>query len=166
MASGDTLAAWSAESGFAHALTTLFATFSTRNGHPILRFNDTTQWTAVFQALMPQNYAAGNIVVRVRSSATSAITGTIGWDATFERIDAGTLDVDADSFATAQTITAATVPGTAGVTSETTVTCTAGSTGTDSIAAGDLFRLRIRRDVANDTATGDAELHSVEIREA
>ncbi len=35
----------------------------------------------------------------------------------------------------------------------------------DSIAVGELCRIRIKRDVANDTATGDAELHFVEIKE-
>jgi hypothetical protein len=35
----------------------------------------------------------------------------------------------------------------------------------DSLAAGEAFRLRIRRDVANDNAAGDAELLSVTMRE-
>jgi hypothetical protein len=46
------------------------------------------------------------------------------------------------------------------------VTCTAGAAGTDSVAAGNKFRLRVRRDVANDTAAGDAEIHAVVVREA
>jgi hypothetical protein len=79
--------------------------------------------------------------------------------------DAGQ-DIDADGFATAQTITAATVDATSGNATTTSVTCTAGAAGTDSIAAGDLFRLRIRRDVANDTATGDAQILAVIVKEA
>lgn len=164
MASGNTLVQWDPRGAFFP--TTNFPQLSTRNTHPILKFDTTTQETAFFQAVMPKHYSAGNIVVKVVWSAATATSGTIGWDATFEDMLAGTLDVDADSFATAQTITAATVSGTSGITSVTTVTCTAGSTGTDSLAAGGLFRLRVRRDVANDTATGDAEIHAVYLEEA
>jgi hypothetical protein len=35
----------------------------------------------------------------------------------------------------------------------------------DGLAAGEQFRIRIKRDVANDTATGDAELHFVRVQE-
>jgi hypothetical protein len=35
----------------------------------------------------------------------------------------------------------------------------------DSIAVGESFRIRVRRDVANDDAAGDAELVAVELRE-
>jgi predicted secreted Zn-dependent protease len=92
-------------------------------------------------------------------------TGTVGWDVTFEAIGTAQ-DTDADGFATAQTITAATVSGTSGVLLVQSVTCTAGAAGTDSVAAGNKFRLRVRRDVANDTAAGDAEIHAVVVREA
>lgn len=142
-----------------------FATLDTRNSRPCLDFDTTTQEEAIFFGRMPRYYASGNIIVEVLWAAATATTGTIGWDVTFERIEVGTLDLDSDGWATAQTITAATVPGTSGVTARTSVTITAGAAGTDSIAAGDFFRLRVRRDVANDTATGDAELYGVEVRE-
>ncbi|NIQ10453.1 MAG: hypothetical protein GWO10_16275, partial [candidate division Zixibacteria bacterium] len=35
----------------------------------------------------------------------------------------------------------------------------------DSIAVGEGFRMKITRDATNDTATGDAELRFVEIKE-
>jgi hypothetical protein len=85
---------------------------------------------------------------------------------TFERVGNGSQDTDADGFATAQTITAATVPATSGNVLIQNVVCTAGATGTDSVAAGEKFRLRVRRDVANDTAAGDAEIHAVVVRES
>lgn len=164
MASGDSLLQW-APHGASYPATN-YPQLSTRNNRPILRFDTTTQETAYFVGIMPKHYAGGNLKVLVSWSATSATSGTIGWDATFERVLAGTDDTDSDGFATAQTVTAATVSATSGVTSITSVTCTAGSTGTDSVAAGDLVRLRIRRDVANDTATGDAEIHMVYLEEA
>lgn len=142
-----------------------FATLAFRNVHPILQFDTTTQWTTYFIGVMPQRYTNNTgVTVYVTWTAATATSGTIGWDVTFERMDPAT-DLDADSFATAQTITAATVSGTSGDTTITNVACAKGSTAMDSVVAGDTFRLRIRRDVANDTATGNAEIHSVEIRE-
>lgn len=164
MASGNTLAIFTPQSY--EPTGTVYALFGTRNQHPVLEFDTTTQWSAVWSGIMPQHYAGGNLKVYVTWAAATAITNTVGWDVTFERVLAETLDIDADSWATAQTITAATVPGTAGITKTTSVTCTAGEAGTDSIAAGDVFRLRVRRDVANDNAAGNAQIVAVEIREA
>lgn len=164
MASGDLLCAWSARDWIPAA--TNYPQFGQRNAHPVLAFDTTTQETCFFEDLMPPNYAGGNLVVNVLWDAATATTGTIGWGVTFERQDAGGLDVDADSYATEQIITAATVNAASGVRSKTSVTCTAGATGTDSVAAGDWFRLRVRRDVANDTAAGDANLVAVWITEA
>ena len=164
MASGDTLAIFDPRSAVLPA--TNYPQFVLRNLHPALAFDTTTQETCHFEGWMPANYGGGNLVVTCVWDAATATTGTIGWGVTFERQDVGTLDVDADSFATEQIVTAATVSATSGVRSSGSVTCTAGATGTDSVAAGEPFRLRIRRDVATDTATGDANLVAVVIREA
>ena len=115
---------------------------------------------------MPRHYAGGNIVVYVHHAASSATTGTIGWDVTLERISDSQQDIDSDGFATAKTITAATVPGTSGHVAIVNVTLTAGATDTDSVAVGEAFRIRLRRDVSNDTATGDAEFFAMELKEA
>lgn len=162
MASGDTLAVFMPAAY--EPTTTNYATINVRNQHSILEFDSATQETAIWSSRMPRNYAAGNLTVNVTWAAVPT-TGNVGWGVTFERIDTA-LDTDADSFATEQTVTATTVSGTSGITITTGVTCTAGSTGTDSLAAGETYRLRIRRDVATDTAAGDAQLFSVEVREA
>lgn len=138
-----------------------YATLDTRNAHPTLDFDDTTAEGAVFSFILPRNYAGGGITVYAIWAATSATTGTIGWTVEIERCNT---DLDADSFAGAQTITAATVSGTSGITSTTNVAITDGAN-MDSLAVGELGRIRIKRDVANDTATGDAELVGVEIKE-
>lgn len=164
MASGDTLQIFTPQAN--QPPSTNYATFNTRNGHMVLEFDTTTQEIAIFAGLMPRHYGGGNIVVSVDWMAATAVAGTGGWDATFERDADGGDDMDADSFATAQTITAATVPATSGVGKRTSVTCTAGAAGTDSIAAGDSFRLRLRRDVANDNAAGDLQLMTIELKEA
>lgn len=141
-----------------------YATLDTRNAQPCLDFDDTTAEGAVFTAIMPRHYAGGGVTVYVHWRTTSAVAGTGGWTVEFEADADGGTDIDADSFASAQTVTAATVPGTSGVVKVTNVAVTNGAN-MDSIAAGDTFRMRVKRDVANDTAVGDLELVSIEIKE-
>lgn len=164
MASGDTLCVFSPRGN--EPPSSNFASLDTRNTQVVLDFDTTTQEAAIWSGVMPYNYAGGNLTVYVHYSLTSATSGTCGWDVTFERIGSGSQDTDSDGFATAQTVTAATVPATSGNVAVSSVTCTAGAAGTDSVAAGEKFRLRLRRDVANDTAAGDAEVHAVVVREA
>lgn len=162
MASGQTLVIWRAQDNEPPA--TAPAAFDTRNGHPCLAFDTTTQETAIFTAILHRAYAAGGITAYLHWAAATAVTGTIGWDVSFERIGAASQDIDADGFATAQTVTAATVDGTSGNVSITNVAITDGAN-IDSIAVGETFRVRVRRDVATDTAAGDAQLLAVELKE-
>lgn len=141
-----------------------YATLDLRNGHPVLDFDDTTAEAAIFTGMMPTAYAGGGITVTVGYSATSATSGTIGWTVEFERIGDQQQDVDSDGFASAQTITAVTVPATSGNVDVVSVNISSGAS-MDNIAAGEQFRLRIKRDVANDNATGDAELHWIRVSE-
>lgn len=141
-----------------------YATLDLRNNRPTLDFDDTTQEAAVFSGVLPAGYAGGGVTVTVFCSLTSATTGTVGWDVAFERTQASTDDIDSDSFATAKTVTAVTVPGTSGQVLAMSVNLANGAE-MDSLAAGELFRLRVRRDVASDNAVGDAELLAVSIKE-
>lgn len=162
MASGNTLVVFRPSDSEPPA--TNYATFDTRNTHPCLDFDTTTQEAANFTAILPRSYAGGGITVYLHWAASTATTGTGGWDVAFERIGAAQQDIDADGFATAQVVTAATVPATSGNVAITNVAVTNGAN-IDSIAVGELFRLRVRRDVANDTAAGDLELLAVELKE-
>lgn len=146
------------------APTSNYATLDTRNSRPVLEFDTTTQETAIFSSVLPTSYGGNGLTVDVYFAADTATTGTIGWDAAIERIDASSLDTDGDSFAPAKTITAVTVPGTSGQILKSSVSFSSGSE-MDGLLAGEAFRLRIRRDVANDTATGDAQLFYAVIRE-
>ena len=161
MASGDTLAIFMPYDD--EPPSTLYALSGLRNGHPTLQFDDTTAWAAVFTGIMPQNYSNATGVTVFIAATAIAISGTMGWTVELERMDAAT-DLDADSFAGAQTVTAATVPGTSGFPLTLSLAITKGAN-MDSIVAGDLFRIRIKRDVANDTAVGNTELLGLEIRE-
>lgn len=162
MASGATLAIFTALSNNPPASNP--ATLNLRNGTPVLEFDPTTQEIAIFLGVLPRHYAGGGITVYVHFAAKVDVTNTIGWDVAFERIGAGVQDLDADGFASAKTITAVTVPGIAGFVDIQNVAFTNGAE-MDSLAVGEAYRLRVRRDVANDTAAGDAQLLAVELKE-
>jgi hypothetical protein len=140
-----------------------FATPDTRNGHAVLDFDDTTAEAAIFEGVLPPTYNGGGLTVDIWSTATSATTGNVAWNVYIERIGTA-LDIDADSFAAANTHAATTVSGTSGIAVKSTVTFTDGAD-MDSLAAGEPYRLKIERDVATDTAVGDIELLRVLVRE-
>lgn len=160
MSSGNTLAQFLAANN--EPAGSNYSPRGTRNYRPVVTFDDTTQQQAIFTFIMPQHYTNGGITVKTRWSAV-ATTGTVGWDISLERFTGGQ-DADADGWATAQTITAATVDATSGVEKITSVNIAHGAN-MDSIVAGDTARIRIRRDVANDTAVGLAELYGADIVE-
>ena len=163
MASGNTLISFYPTDGEPPAAN--YATLDTRNIHPVLDFDTTTGETIYFSGVMPQNYSdTTGVTVYLHWMATSATSGTIGWLVAFERMGDGGTDMNSDSFASDQTVVAETVDGTAGIMDVSSVAVTKGGN-MDSVVAGDSFRLRITRDVASDTAAGDAELIAVEIRE-
>lgn len=162
MATGNTLCVFTPLQNEPAA--TNMATIDTRNGHFVLDFDDTTGETAFFKGVLPRHYAAGGITVYVHASLTSAVTGTLGWLVAFERVSDSIQDIDADGFAADTTITAATVPGTSGHVSILNAAMANGAA-IDSIAVGEGFRLRITRNVAGDSAVGDAELWAVELKE-
>jgi hypothetical protein len=166
MATGDTLGAWSADAN--HPPLTAFATPDTRNGHPVLDFDGTTDEEACFTGVMPHHYGGGSIAVRLLVGMTSATSGAARWQTDFERILSGTLDVDADSFSGTFQSAGLTIPGTAGVFTWVTITHT--NAQIDGLVAGDAFRLKVRRDAdgtsGTDDQTTDAELLAVELQEA
>lgn len=163
MASGDTLETFTPIEN--RPPTSNAAYPDSRNGHDILVFNKDTDWSAIFKGFLPRNYAGGGITVRLQTAYDTITSGTAVWTAEIERIQAGTLDIDSDSFAAAQTANA-TVPGTAGIPVNTDITFTDGAQ-MDSLAAGEWFRLRVTRDANNgsDNADNNGQLLGVEIRE-
>ena len=162
MASGDTLVVFTPLHN--EPPSSDFATLDLRNLHPVLDFDASTNWSAVFSGVMPRSYAGGGVTVYLHYALSSATSGNTDWDVAFERIGDQQLDIDADSFAAVNSVDNTTVPGTSGLVDIVTVTFTDGAD-MDSIAAGEAFRLKVTRDAASDTATGDAELLKVEIKE-
>ncbi len=164
MSSGDTLATFSPLSNEPPA--TNYATLDTRNSHPTLDYDDSAaSEAAVFSFVLPRNYNGSGITVYLHWAATSATTGNVIWQTSFE--DVGTAqDTDSDGFATAVTLAAAACSGTSGVCVITSQAHTNGAQ-IDSLAVGELGRIKVERLGSNgsDTMSGDAELMAVELKE-
>jgi hypothetical protein len=163
MASGDTLLIFRPQDN--EPVASDFATLDTRNLHPVLDFDASTNESAVFSAVMPRSYAGTTgITVFLHYALTSATTGNTDWDVAFERIGDQQQDMDSDGFAAVNSVDNTTVPGAAGLVDIVSITFTDGAD-MDSVAVGEGFRMKVTRDAAADTATGDAELRFVEIKE-
>ena len=162
MASGDTLLIFTPLNN--EPPSSNHATLDLRNLHPVLDFDDTTNESAVFSAVMPRHYGGSGITVYIHYAMTTATSGDVDWDGAFERIGDQQQDIDSDGFAAVQSVDNTTVPGTSGNVDIVSVAFTDGAQ-MDSVAVGEGFRLKITRDAASDTATGDAELLFVEIKE-
>lgn len=139
------------------------ALFVDGQNRPYLAFDTTTSESAAWTFKAPQGLT-GTLTCVVTYRAASATSGTFAYDASIEAITSGdAVDTDsASSFDTVNTSAADTVPGTAGYEKDLSVTLT----NADSIAAGDYVRLKIARNVATDTATGDIQILTVEFRDA
>ena len=145
-----------------------FATLDLRNNHPVLDFDASTDEEAIFKGVLPKQYDGGGLTVKIYASFSSATSGNVVWQASIERVGDEVQDIDSDGFAALRGTGAVAVPTTSGLVQEFTITFTSGSQ-MDSLVAGEAFRLKIRRDAddtsATDDATGDAELWAAEVRE-
>ena len=134
------------------------------NRRPVLAFDAATDETAYWTFVAPHGWT-GTVTLVLSYIMASATSGAVYWQAQLEAVTAGdAVDLDsATSFDTANSGNG-TVPATAGYMQQISITMT----NADSIAAGDLVRLSVNRDAdhASDTATGDAYLLSVELRDA
>jgi hypothetical protein len=162
MASGDTLFVFTPLHNEPPASNP--ATLDTRNQHPVLDFDATTNESAVFSGVMPRHYGGGGVTVYLHYAMSSAEADTVDWDVAWERIGDQQLDIDGDSFAAVNSVDNTTVPGTTGLVDIVNVPFTDGAD-MDSVAVGEGFRLKVTRDAASDDAAGDAELCFVEGKE-
>lgn len=161
-----TLARWTALDN--HPPATAYATFDTRNSVAVLDFDHTAEEAAVFVGIVPEGttFASGSsnaVTVRLFWT-TAATTGSVRWGAQFDKL-ATNEAVGGGAYDTAIEGTTA-VGGTAGYPVFTELTFTGNDLG-DTLAAGDAFRLKVYRDVADAADTvnsNDAELIAVEMR--
>ena len=163
MASGDTLLVFHPYNN--EPPSSNYMTLDTRNGHPVLDADASTDEEAVFSGIMPQHYAGTTgVTVYIHYSMSTATSNNVVWQAAFERIGDGQQDVDSDGFEAFNGTGQVAVPGTSGHVDIASIAFTDGAD-MDSVEAGDLFRIKVTRDASSDDAAGDAELHAVEIRE-
>jgi len=163
MASGDTLLIFTPACNEPPASN--YATPDARNQHPVLDYDDSTDESAMFSAVMPRHYDGGGITAYLTGSWTSDTNNghTTQMEVSFERIGDAQQDVDADSFAAAQDVTL-TVDSTCGKTDVASAAFADGAE-IDNVAAGELFRLKVTCDTSDSDHSGDFELHSVELKE-
>src|SRR5437773_2475962 len=100
MASGNTLLIFNPLNN--QPLASNYALLGSRNSNPTLEFDPSTNWDAIFGAVLPRNYAGGGLTLTLVWAAASATSGAIGWKGAFERLQDGTDNIGSDSFAAAQ----------------------------------------------------------------
>ena len=134
---------------------------------PYIAFDpDTVEAMYSKEFQMPAAYTgSGTLKLDIMYAAASATSGKVDFEASVEAITSGdTVDTDAASSFDAVNAANQTVPGTAGYMSVLTITLT----NKDSVAAGDMVRLKLERDAddaTDDTATGDINVYSVTLYE-
>jgi len=140
------------------------AAATSRNEHPLIAFDDTTSEAIVLHGVISNDYSGGNVTVDLDTVADTATSGDFVVSVEVERIADGGTDIDADSFDTAVTATS-TTNGTSGIVKRTSIVLS--NAAADAWAAGDAFRLRVKRlpaDAADDM-TGDLQLLRVSGRQ-
>lgn len=146
---------------------TNFPQLTLTNRRPVLAFDAATDEACYWTGIAPQGLT-GTITVVISYIMASATSGAVGFQAQLEAVtDGDATDLDAGtSFDTVNNSASTTVPGTAGYIDQISITMT----NADSLAAGDYFRLSINRDAdgsaITDSATGDCQVLSVELRDA
>lgn len=166
MASGNTLCVFTPQQN--EPPSSSYATLDTRNGYLVLDFDADADESAIFRGFMPRHYAGGGVTVTVGWMASSASSGTISLDVSFLSVTDDADDLDTKSFATAKNANP-TAASTDGEVDYVTLTFSNGAE-MDSVAAGEVFFLKVTRDAngttSTDNMTGDMELVFVELKES
>lgn len=134
------------------------------NLRPVLAFDAATSEACYWTFVAPQGVTTPLTAV-ITYCMASATSGAVYFRGYIEAITAAdATDTDATTSFDSANSGNGTVPATAGYIQQISITLT----NNDSITAGDYVRFQLDRDAANasDTATGDAYVYSVEIRDA
>lgn len=131
-----------------------------RNNQKVIGLDDATIEGVIFRGVLSSAYQSGsNATLKVRGYAATATTGNARIRISFEAQSGQ--DIDSDGFASTVEANAA-ADATSGKYFEATFS-TLSNANMDTIAAGDMFRLKVERvgnDGTNDTMTGDFQLVS------
>lgn len=142
-----------------------YATPDTRNGHPVLDFDDASTEYAIFTGLVNNHNtlrSSGNVYVLLVWAATSATSGNVYWGVEIELLNKSSTDLDSNNWGTLTQAAGAT-HGTSGKLAYTKIA--ASNNLFESLSK---FRTRVQRTGGNgsDTMVGDAELRGVFLIEA
>ncbi len=152
-----TMRQWTAQDGQPPAAS--YGVFGTRNSVALISFAAGSNLTMVFVGRIPEGANLANGISVISScTATTATTGNYVITTSFEKC---TTDIDSDSFGTAISVTT-TTSATSGI--PTTTTNNHSSSEIDSLAAGDMFRLKWTSSGGDGayTMTGGLELLTLE----
>lgn len=141
------------------------SSISTTEYRPVLAFDAATDEYAVWTFIAPQGLT-NSLSAVLSLTGNAAGTNSTYWEVSLEAVtsgDADDLDSTTSYWATVNTGNVA-MPSTQGAMTQLSVTLT----NADSIAAGDLCRIKVSRDANNgsDNFAADAYLLAVELREA
>lgn len=152
MASGNTLFSFGPQDN--EPPSSSYAQLDSRNSILVLAYDAASIESGVFRGVVPSHYAGGGLTLDVYWMAASATSGDAKIGAAWEENDPNNNDLDSDAFGTESTQTT-TTNATSGKVVKSTITISHANMG--SPAAGDPFRLKLRRiaNDAGDTMTGD-----------
>lgn len=113
-----------------------------------------------------EGYSGGGLTITLAWAATSATSGNVIWGAAVRRVNDDAEDMDSSQTYDFNDTSGVAAPSASGELSYDDITFTDG-VDMDSLANGEVFMLRIRRNASSgsDTMSGDAELVSVYGRE-
>lgn len=137
---------------------------TTVNDRPVLAFDASADEHCFWTAVAPQNMS-GALSILVFYVMASANSGAIYFQAQLEAVTpTDALDLDSSTGFDTANLTGDNPAATVGYMKAQPLTLT----NVDSIAPGDLFRLRFNRDAdnASDTATGDLYVLAIEFRDS
>jgi len=139
------------------------ASAGSRNGHPVINFDDTIIEGVICSNKISPNYSGGNITVEIDWVAKTATSGAVSWGVEFERNNPNGTDIDSNSYATQQ-IESSSTSRESGVINRTTITLTQAEA--DAVVANDSFRMRFERvpKDSRDNMIGDAQVLKIAVR--
>lgn len=134
-----------------------------RNARDVLDFEEND--IAYFGGVLPTDYDDSGTTIEIWFSMSSAVSGNVAWEWAWERYTEDDLDTDSDDFASAQSSGDVAVSTTSGKMQVATINCDKDSE-MDYTTGGDPYRGRLKRVApSGSSASGDAEVHKVIIRE-
>lgn len=171
MATTNILAAWNARdaspTGTSYATQDIMVGASSpAESIPVLDFDGAGGVEyADFYGYFPAHYAGGGITLVIVWSSAQTTNNTV-WQAAFRAIVDDAEDLDTTAFTYDYNTVTATSPSALGEVSYDSITFTDGAD-MDSLAVGEAFILRIKRDSTNasDTMTLDASIHEIVMKE-